>query len=307
MKKGKRLEELIHLIQKTLIGNDKTQIYKNKRIKNTSGNSREFDVVIDSKINDISIRIVIECKDYKTPVSVEKIEAFHSKCLRIPEINKKIIISPSGFQKDAISAARDFGIEIFEFKYIDKSIINNWLIREFYPIEIYTSFDHVEINFNETVEENEINNETLFTFPDFQDGISLPSFIKNSFIAYEHLKSEMDSFFHSSLVTSKQFQLRFTKSDNLSLKKNPNIKAESLNCIFHFKKQDVLPTKYEEIISSKKDTMANIATYPYTENLELKVFTTKKFEDEKLTVLIMDKSSGEIQSSQNYYVEIIPK
>lgn len=305
MRKGKNLEEVIHLIQNSLVNND-TIVSKNKKLKNASGNYREFDVLIESKINELQIVIAIECKDYKKPVAVEKVEAFNSKCSRIPIINKKIMISPAGFQKDAISAAEEFGIDIYEFKNLDTEVINNWIIKEFYPIELYIVYDHVEIEFSKTPNE-EITNETIFTFPDFPAGMSLSTIIKSSFEVYENLKNELDDFFHSNRSDSKIFQIKFSESEGLRLKNNIDIVVKNLECRFHFRKQNVPAIKYEEIKSNNGFSMAKIATYFYNDKLEWKVFTTENVKNEKLTIAVLDKFSGEVKSVTNYNIEIVSK
>jgi hypothetical protein len=126
MKPGKKIETLVALIQDTLKESDNTVIYSNLKIPNISGQKREFDVLIESTINSFKIKIAIECKDYKRKVGAEKIEAFNSKCQRIPEINKKIFVSTNGYQKDAVNAANDFGIELYDFKKISPNTILSW-------------------------------------------------------------------------------------------------------------------------------------------------------------------------------------
>lgn len=124
---GKRLERIVKLIQETLKDSSNTIIKSNFKIENISGRKREIDIYIESKINEFVIKIAIECKEYKTAVSVEKIEAFESKCQRIPGINKKVFVSQNGYQKDAVNAAKDFGIEIYDIKNIDAEIVLSWL------------------------------------------------------------------------------------------------------------------------------------------------------------------------------------
>lgn len=125
-KKGKSLENIIALIQETLKDSLNTQVFKNYKIENIGGRDREIDVLIESNINGFDMKIAIECKDYKTRVSVEKIEAFESKCKRIKGINKKVFISSKGFQLDAINAAKDFDIELQIASNLSSDFIANW-------------------------------------------------------------------------------------------------------------------------------------------------------------------------------------
>ena len=105
----------------------KTVIHSNYKIPNTSGRKREIDILIISEINGYEIKIAIECKDYGRKVSVEKVEAFHGKCQRIKGLNKKAMISSNGFQEDAVNAANDFDIDIFELKDISSEVVLSWI------------------------------------------------------------------------------------------------------------------------------------------------------------------------------------
>lgn len=124
---GKALEKVVRLIQETLKDRPATLVHSNYRIKNSSGQLREFDVFIETKVNDITIHIAIECKSYNSRIPVEKVEAFKGKCERIPTINKKIFVAENGYQADALNAARDFGIDLFDLKALDKNEVLNWL------------------------------------------------------------------------------------------------------------------------------------------------------------------------------------
>jgi Restriction endonuclease len=123
---GKELESLVRLIQETLKDSPNTLIYNNSRLTNESGRKREIDLLIETKVNNFNIKIAIECKDFKRPISAEKIEAFESKCKRIKGIDKKVFVSSNGYQKDAMNAANAFGIELYNVKDIDSSTILDW-------------------------------------------------------------------------------------------------------------------------------------------------------------------------------------
>ncbi len=123
---GKPLEKVVRLIHETLKDKPNTSIHSNLKIENVGGRKREFDIFIETSINDIKIRVAIECKAYKTPVSVEKIEAFKSKCDRVPTINKKVFVSQSGYQADSINAAKEFGIDLYDLKNIGHEEILKW-------------------------------------------------------------------------------------------------------------------------------------------------------------------------------------
>lgn len=61
-----------------------------------------------------SLIIIVECKDYKNPVSVDELEEFHSKLQQIgADKTKGIMITHTGaFQKSALSYAQSKGITL---------------------------------------------------------------------------------------------------------------------------------------------------------------------------------------------------
>ncbi|MFA6128821.1 MAG: restriction endonuclease [Bacteroidales bacterium] len=126
MKPGENIEKLVRMIQETLIDSPNTTIHSNYKIKNKNLRNREIDILIQCRVNDFVIKIAVECKDYKNPISVEKIEAFHGKCQRIKGINKKVFVSSSGYQADAINAAEDFDITLYELKTVSPETIKCW-------------------------------------------------------------------------------------------------------------------------------------------------------------------------------------
>lgn len=154
MKKGKRLEYIAKIIQETLKDSPRTIVHPNYKIKNTAGNKREFDVFIESEINGNAFNIAVECKDHKSSISVEKMEAFITKCARVPSINKKIFISSKGFQKDAISAAEEYGVELFVASQVNQNSVICWFPITELEIKILTG-GHP--NFFLDAEDEEIN------------------------------------------------------------------------------------------------------------------------------------------------------
>lgn len=80
------------------------------------GAKREIDILItylDSESR--KLKAAIECKDYKSAVSVEKIEAFRTKCDNL-KIDKAIFFSKNGFQKGAIQSAEYNHIQLIELR-----------------------------------------------------------------------------------------------------------------------------------------------------------------------------------------------
>lgn len=72
---------------------------------NDSINGRQFDVTIRFRRGLYDYLTVIECKEYSSPVPVEKVEAFITKS-RDVNAHQAVIASSSGFQSSAESVAR---------------------------------------------------------------------------------------------------------------------------------------------------------------------------------------------------------
>ncbi|WP_421882408.1 restriction endonuclease [Methylibium sp.] len=72
---------------------------------------RQFDVTVRFKFGLHSYLTVIECKDYSSKVSVEKIDAFVTKT-RDVNANKAVFISSHGFQSGCFPVAERHGIQL---------------------------------------------------------------------------------------------------------------------------------------------------------------------------------------------------
>lgn len=72
---------------------------------------RQFDVTIRFKFGLHSYLTVIECKDYSSKVSVEKIDAFVTKA-RDANANKAVFVSSQGFQSGCFQVAERHGIQL---------------------------------------------------------------------------------------------------------------------------------------------------------------------------------------------------
>lgn len=127
MKNGKFLEEVVRLIHETLKANDQVVITKNRKVKDRHGDKREFDVFVEGSLNDEAINIAVECKDYSRKVSVSHIEAYITKCDRVPNIHKKIFVSRKGYTSGAIKAAADRDVVLYTLQDLDSVDLFGWL------------------------------------------------------------------------------------------------------------------------------------------------------------------------------------
>lgn len=73
---------------------------------------REFDLVLRSKVSNLDILTVIECRDYSRKLNVSHIDGFKAKMDDV-RANKGVLVSRKGFTGTAIRKARRVGISLF--------------------------------------------------------------------------------------------------------------------------------------------------------------------------------------------------
>jgi len=106
----KKLELLVARIQQGLA--PKSKITHNAKLLGKSGAQRQIDVLVEDRIGQYDIRIVIDCKDYKTPVDIKGVE----ECAGLFEdvsAQRGVIVCPAGFTKAAKSLAQLKQIDLY--------------------------------------------------------------------------------------------------------------------------------------------------------------------------------------------------
>lgn len=127
MRQGYLFETLLRLVREALRDQPTHQIRQNVKLLDRTGGKREFDLVMESKIDEFTARIIFECKDTRSPVKVEKIEAFKIKIDSLPDANHAVFVSRSGFQKQAIKKAKEFGITLISMREINNEKVSAML------------------------------------------------------------------------------------------------------------------------------------------------------------------------------------
>ncbi len=90
-----------------------------------SQRQREIDVLLTSQVKGYPVQIVIECKNEKKRVGIERIDAFVGKLkdIGIPAVNG-IYVSPTGYTKDALERAKTEGIRTLLFEGLTPDRLN---------------------------------------------------------------------------------------------------------------------------------------------------------------------------------------
>lgn len=106
----KKLEKLVAKIQQDLA--PKSKVSHNVKIRGKSGVQRQIDVLVEDRVGQYDIRIIIDCKDYKTPVDIKGVE----ECSRLFEdvsAQRGVIVCPAGFTKNAKARAQQLQIDLY--------------------------------------------------------------------------------------------------------------------------------------------------------------------------------------------------
>lgn len=106
----KKLEKLVAKIQQDFAPN--STVTHNVRIAGKSGAQRQIDVLVEDKVGQYNIRIVLDCKDYKHPVDIKDVD----ECAGLFEdvsAMRGVIVCPAGFTKFAKARAQQLQIDLY--------------------------------------------------------------------------------------------------------------------------------------------------------------------------------------------------
>ena len=110
MKQGKALEQIEKAIQEHLNCRSNVEVESNAKLKDVWGIEREIDVFVYATNPKEITGIAFECRDHKRKVGLFEIDSFIGKYHDLPQIKKIIVVSTSGFTKDAQHKAEKYNI-----------------------------------------------------------------------------------------------------------------------------------------------------------------------------------------------------
>jgi len=114
---GKDYELFVAKLQQALLNAENITKQKNisvevnKKILDNCGCERQFDVYWEYELGGITYKTVIECKDYNSRVSVEKIDALIGKIRDLPDI-RAVFATKMGYQEGAKKKAERNKIDL---------------------------------------------------------------------------------------------------------------------------------------------------------------------------------------------------
>ena len=105
-------------------------VEQNKIIEDACGVNREFDVYWEYEFGDFVYKTVIECKDYKSKVSIDGIDALIGKATDIPDL-KLAFATKKGYQSGAERKAKNNGVDLLIVREQDDS---DWQLEDGTPL-----------------------------------------------------------------------------------------------------------------------------------------------------------------------------
>lgn len=116
-KDGKDYEQFVKQLQQALLDSEdiikqkNIKIETNKKLIDNCGVKREFDLYWEYELGGVLYKTIIECKDYSTPVSIEKIDALIGKLRDLPDL-KPVFATKTGYQSGAKTKALQNKIDL---------------------------------------------------------------------------------------------------------------------------------------------------------------------------------------------------
>lgn len=133
---GKEYEEFIGAIQQSLLNAEGMSHLKNilvevnKKIEDRNGILRQFDVYWEFNYGGYDYKTVIECKDYASTVTIDKIDAFIGKTQDIPGL-RLIYATKTGYQSGTKKKAEQYKIDLL---IIREGIDDDWTTPDGTPL-----------------------------------------------------------------------------------------------------------------------------------------------------------------------------
>lgn len=114
---GKEYELFVASLQQAILNAENITTQKNvkvdvnKKIVDNCGIERQFDIYWEYDLGGFTYKTVIECKDYNSAISVEKIDALIGKIRDIPDL-KAVFATKQGYQSGAKTKAEQNKIDL---------------------------------------------------------------------------------------------------------------------------------------------------------------------------------------------------
>ena len=143
MPPGSDYEKFVQRLQQAILNSaqysvqQNIEVQRNRVIKDSHGVFREFDLYWEYALGGLTYKTVIECKDYSSRVSIDKVDALLGKVRDIPDL-KPVFATKLGYQSGARIKAQANGIELLVVR---EQHEDDWRDQEGNPIFREVSID----------------------------------------------------------------------------------------------------------------------------------------------------------------------
>jgi len=132
---GKAYEVFVASLQEAILNSEYKNIHTNiivehnKKIIDNCGIERQFDVYWEYELGGLTYKTVIECKDYNSKITVDKIDSIIGKIKDIPDL-KPVFATKKGYQSGAEKKARKNNVELLIIREQNES---DWIGKDGTP------------------------------------------------------------------------------------------------------------------------------------------------------------------------------
>lgn len=125
---GRDYEKFVAGLYNNLLENEEILKYKNiqlelnKKLDDINGIKREFDIYWEYEVAGVTVKTIIECKDYNSTISIEKVDALIGKLRDFPGVTG-LLATKKGYQSGALEKAEKNGINLL---IVREPIIDDW-------------------------------------------------------------------------------------------------------------------------------------------------------------------------------------
>jgi hypothetical protein len=133
---GKEYEQFVADLQQALLNaeslttQENIKVERDKKIVDDCGVERQFDIYWEYDLGGFTYKTVIECKDYSSNISIEKIDALIGKTRDIPGL-KAVFATKKGYQSGAKAKAEKNKIDLLIVREQNES---DWVDKDGTPL-----------------------------------------------------------------------------------------------------------------------------------------------------------------------------
>lgn len=153
------------------------------KLSGAAGVEHQIDIYWTFSKGGVNYKVAIECKDYNSKVSKDRIQSFHDVLHDIGNIHG-IFVSKMGFQSGAIEYAQKYGIQLMEIRHPTDNDWKGRMRNLQFNIEMY-SIDNIKPCFIIDIERMKNHDDRLIK----NDKISFRAMSNQVFIEFDEMKS----------------------------------------------------------------------------------------------------------------------